>query len=193
MNENDDSPSSKGLLYQARLPLFWKCGADEVSDQQLVAAEDLNERMLQTLITLQEGHIESTEEAQERMPELIRIEAKLDMLLEWVSQLSPRADQGLESFPVRLGATGVSWEGALSHLPEKSEYLWLYLQLDERLPRPLQLFGRVVAVDVIDTGHSITLVFQDLGQRVTDLLEKVIFRQHRRGVALKRSHSVPEV
>ncbi len=104
MNENDDSPSSKGLLYQARLPLFWKCGADEVSDQQLVAAEDLNERMLQTLITLQEGHIESTEEAQERMPELIRIEAKLDMLLEWVSQLSPRVDQGLESFPVRLGA-----------------------------------------------------------------------------------------
>ncbi|MEJ1354696.1 MAG: PilZ domain-containing protein [Candidatus Sedimenticola sp. (ex Thyasira tokunagai)] len=187
MKKRDHDPLSNGLLYQAILPLRWEGASDGVTEQQLVAAEDHNERMLQALITLQERHLESQEEEQENAPELARIEAKLDMLMELVSQLKPQREQEEGRFSLKLGSRGISWQGCLSPLPQKDQSLWLYLQLDERLPKPLQLFGYVVTVEDVVGGHSITLVFEDLGQRVMDLLGKLIFRQHRREVALKRS------
>ncbi|MES9881908.1 MAG: PilZ domain-containing protein, partial [Sedimenticola sp.] len=184
-------PLSNGLLYQTALPLSWESVSDAATEPLLLAAEERNERMLQTLITLQEHHLEPQEEEQDRdrdrAPELARIEAKLDMLLELVSQLRPQQEPGEKRFSLRLGTGGISWEVKSLPLPKIDESLVLHLQLDERLPKPLELYGRVITVEKVGDGDAVTLKFTNLGQRVTDLLGKVIFRQHRREIALIRS------
>lgn len=186
MSVGDNDPLSGGLCYQESLAVHWEEASEGELPQWLIAADDLNERMLATLVTLQEGQAESQENDQERSPELVRIEAKLELLLEMVSQLMEVPGERGKCYPVHLGAEGVAWEGDLSPLPRVGQWLWLEVKLDGRLPKPLRFYGRVFSVEVSGPGHRVTLAFETLSQRVGDLLEKVIFRQHRRQVAMIR-------
>lgn len=187
MTINDNDPLSEGLMYEDQLPLGWMPLQEPVSDSQLIRTAEQNEHLLQGMITLQEHHSDTTEEDSENTNEIKRIELKLDLLLEIVSQLKKPCEEDPDTKPLRLGAKGIAWKSTGSPLPEAGQHLWVTLRLDPRLPRPLKLQGEVVAVDKGGEADRVLVKFQDLGQKVTELLEKIIFRHHRRQVAFLKA------
>lgn len=187
MTMNDNDPLSEGLVYEDELPLGWASLQTPVSDAQLIRTAEQNEHLLQSMITLQDHHSDSVEDDGENTSEIKRIELKLDLLLEVVSQLMKPCEEALKTSPLRLGAKGVAWKSTESSLPEVGQHLWVTLRLDTRLPRPVQLQGEVVAVDQEGDADRVLVKFLDLGQKVAEQLEKIIFRHHRRQVAFLKA------
>lgn len=145
-----------------------------------------NERFLRALSAMEE-HPEPSEDAEGLHPELVRLDLKVSLLMDLVGELLSR-QAGLPSpRPVRFNAKAIAWP-ADPGLPSQG-LVALELYLHPSLPRPLHLFARVG--DVEHTGDAVELVgvFVAMSDAVQDLVEKYIFRAHRRAVARQRSRA----
>ncbi|MET0048725.1 MAG: PilZ domain-containing protein [Sedimenticola sp.] len=175
-----------GLVYEAQLPLLCEAAPEQEMTLRLQGASDRNQRLLQCLIALDERGKESLDEDDERSAELMRLEAKVDMLLELVSGLVQQNESMGESVNLKLGAEGVGWEASESPF-SVGQQVWIYLHLDRRLPQALKLPAIISEISQQEDGRWLYASFLDQGERFSDLLQKVIFRHHRRQVALLRA------
>ena len=187
MNSNNDGPFESGLTHRQPMALSWETRQDS-EEPELLAAADGNARLLQTLPIFEERRAEQGEDETERSQDLLRLEAKLDTLLELVSELLRARRQRPLLVPVTLGADGMAWTQA-GEVPAPEQRIWVDLYVDEHLPRALRLAARVIAVNPDGNQYRVLVIFEHLGESVADLLEKLIFRHHRREVARIRSKS----
>ena len=58
------------------------------------------------------------------------------------------------------------------------------LYINPALPAPLCLYG---VIEAVGEGGWISIRFQDVTQTVRDLLEKMLFRHHRKTVAMRNA------
>lgn len=175
------SPSSLGsaLALEERLPLRW-CPLESPPCDPL-QRQQVNEDTLRVILSLDEHHhvTERHEEDAALAGELLRLESKLNLVLELVSQVLAHQLSLPPAVPVRLAAHRLEWQAA-SAAPSGSGIIELYASL--RYPRPLFLPATIEG-----TGNGwVHAVFDDLGEPVQDLLEQLIFRYHRRQVAATR-------
>ena len=82
MKEVPHNPQERGVSFDGTLYLDWTSRAGS-PESPLALENDRNQRLLRALLLFQESHREGAEEAGERSAELVRIEAKLDLLLTW--------------------------------------------------------------------------------------------------------------
>ena len=87
----------------------------------------------------------------------------------------------------RLGARGLEWFGASA--PAVGEAGLIHIYINPALPQPLKIPCSVVGERSDGTERVAQLQFRDLSEGVVDLLEKLIFRHHRRLVAGARASS----
>jgi hypothetical protein len=80
---------------------------------------------------------------------------------------------------VRFNALGAMWRGT-GTLPEAGEQGILEIYLRESLSEPLRMPGRVTSVT---PEGGIKVKFLPMGEAVSDILEKLAFRRHRRQIA----------
>ena len=66
---------------------------------------------------------------------------------------------------------------------KSGDVVCLTLHLLHELPRALQFYARLEAV----TGAYLRFVFLHNSQHVSDMLEKILFRYHRRKIAQQKS------
>lgn len=177
---------TSGLVFRQQLGLSWEPRENEENEKDDVA--EYNTKLLQMLPLFEERSSERGEEDVERTQELTRVERKLDLLLELVSEwIRTNRDQPPQ-VAVTLGAEAVSWlQEAESPLPEQQ--VWISLQIDQRLPAPLRLPARVVSVEAERNCHRVMVRFENISDTTAELLEKFIFRQHRREIARMRAQS----
>ncbi|GAB1596628.1 PilZ domain-containing protein [Lysobacter claricitrinus] len=120
-------------------------------------------------------------------PAIRRLEAKVDLLVGLVGALMQR-DQPAD--PVR--ALDWSARGAAvaldadAALPTVGEALVLRLQPSDTLPEALLLPAHVLAIEAVDGGNRAWLRFDPLPAGLEALLERHLFRLHRRAVAERR-------
>lgn len=180
---HDQTPDTfgAGLVLEDRLPLHWHINEspDAASHLQLS-----NEETLRVILSLDEHHIEASDENPEFAHEVQRLETKINLILELVSQVLARQLQLPEALPVRLAAHEIEWETATA--PAVGSLLLIEAYVCPRYPRPLLLPATVKD----STGGRVRAVFDDLGAPVQDLLEKLIFRHHRRLIAATRRGGV---
>lgn len=187
MNSKDDGTFDTGLTHRQQMALSWE-PPQRAEESRLRILAEANARLLQILPVFEEQRTEQVEEEAERSQDMLRLETKLDLLLELVSDLIREQQQWPMLAPVTLRADGMAWVQA-GRVPAPEQRIWVDLYIDQRLPRALRLAARVIAVNEEGERHRIVVGFEQLGENVSELLEKLIFRHHRREVARMRSKS----
>ncbi|MBS0394286.1 MAG: PilZ domain-containing protein, partial [Proteobacteria bacterium] len=109
------------------------------------------------------------------------LEAKVNVLIQLVARL---LDQGAHLPPVRnvrLHADGLEWQVEDEEVQPGVGLVRLHVS--RHFPQPLVLPGRVLGVREDSEGRWVHFVFEGLTAGVAELLQRLIFRHHRRLVA----------
>ncbi|WP_273438366.1 PilZ domain-containing protein [Sedimenticola selenatireducens] len=185
-NQQDDQ-NSRGVSFSGTMPVQWEERALDGPLSRL-ETDEKNARLLKAMLVSQDLQYEYGDESGDRgVADLARVEAKLDLLLDMVSQLLRSEQQDAIQTTVVLWLSGASWISSDDHLPSVGERLWLALYIDSRLAQPLRL--PVLVTDITSHGGTseITVAFESLDEPVEDLMGKLIFRQHRRMIAQQKA------
>ncbi|HMK84756.1 MAG TPA: PilZ domain-containing protein [Steroidobacteraceae bacterium] len=168
-----------GLVYEELLPLAW---AEGPLPQGLVLARlnADNHQLLGAESSLDEVRVPEAlkEESPGLLHELQRLEYKLNILLRLTAEISARSAPLPPAQPTRLGATGLEWVGARSPAVGATGLVLIYI--NPALPQPLRIPSAVIGERMQGAERVAQLEFRELSDSVVDLLEKLIFRHHRR-------------
>jgi hypothetical protein len=169
------------LAFQSVLPVHWR-PTPNPSERDLAAVfADRNVRLLQAWDAMEEhGPTEKADDNSPAAADLMRLELKLNLLLDLVGQILATNRPRPQAVPVRFNALGAVWRSAGGALPEAGAQGVAEIYLHDALAEPLRLPGRVT--NVTPDGH-IKVKFLPLGEAVADLIEKLAFRRHRRQIA----------
>lgn len=176
MNQSGQSDS---LVFQGRLPAAFKAIVEIPSPSTLAISNEKNEHTLRSsLISNEPAEIEDNDDLAQHLK---RQEAKIDLLMDMVKELLSRQSQMPQEVDLKLTADGVDWHDSDLVLTE-SDCVEVDVYITPAIPKALRFYGRVSQSSNGD--HQVQFV--GVSQQVTDLLEKIIFRHHRRAVAQQR-------
>ncbi len=178
-----ESKQSGSLVYDGLLPVSIQPVDAMPSDNTLVMVNEKNEHSLRSSLVGNDNF--DLEEHDELGQYLKRQEAKIDLLLDMVTELLTQQKRLPEERQLRLTPHGLQWQTSESDLPTDT-CVEILLYLTPSLPRPLRFFGTVKAKS---KNHSVDFIA--VSQQVTQLLEKLLFRHHRRAVAQQRQRRQP--
>jgi hypothetical protein len=172
------------LAYHDILPVAWRPLPDEIDPELAASYASTNARVLQAAAALQEqGQLDKLDENSPHAADLLRIELKINLLLDVVGRLLTANQPRPPTVAVRFNALGATFQ-APEPLPRPGDQGSVDIYLRECVVEPLRLIGRVA--NVSPTGE-IKVRFLPPGEAVSDLLEKLAFRRHRRQVAGSRN------
>ena len=191
MTKNNSEQLGEGVIYKDIIPLKWRDILREELEFSYLSLQDANEEVLRFITTLDDFHVENQDELGSASgSDLSRIEFKLNLLLDMVTQLVEREMAMPEAVPITLGSAGIEWMSNV--VPGEGALLELSLYLHHKYPRPLIVIGEVLSVTPIEGGigrYLVRLAYETMSAPVQSGLEKIIFRQHRRSIAQSRRGS----
>jgi hypothetical protein len=171
-----------GLTFEELLPLAWVAGALP-EGLELARLNTDNHQLLGAEASLEEVRVAEAlakEESPALLHELQRLEFKLNVLLRLVADLAARSSALPAPQAVRLGARGLEWSGATA---PKSGCGVVHIYINTALPQPLKIPCEVAGERQKNGERVVQLKFRDLSESVVHMLEKLIFRHHRRLIA----------
>jgi len=173
---------SDGLVLEHSLPLAWNSGAlpEGAALGRLNAA---NHQLLGAEASLEEARVHEAlkDESPALVHELQRLEFKLNLLLRLTSEIAIRHSALPDPCAIRLSARGLEWLGPGA--PEVGSAGVLEIFINPTLPQALKLPCRVVSKHPSSKEQAVQLRFEGLSEPVIELIDKLIFRHHRRLVA----------
>jgi len=171
------------LAYQDVLPVLWRQMPNPADREVAAGFAERNLTVLQAWEAMDEhGPVEKTEESAPYAADLMRLDLKINLLLDLVGQILAANRPRPPAVPVRFNALGGMWRST-GPLPEAGEQGIAEIYLHDCLAQPLRLPGRVTSVT--PDGH-VKVRFSPVGEAVADLIEKLAFRRHRRQIAGSR-------
>ncbi len=174
-----------GLIFEELLPLAWTPGP-LLMGIDLARMNSDNQQLLIAEASLDEVRVHEAlkDESTALVHELQRLEYKLNLLLRLVANLAIRDSNLPAPQRFRVSSKGLEWFGELAPATGGTGVVSAYI--NPALPQPLQVPCSVIGERTLE-GHRIAqLRFNGLSDAVVDLLEKLIFRHHRRSVAGSR-------
>lgn len=139
-----------------------------------------NLRLLQACAALEEhGQIEKPDEDSPHAADIMRIDLKINLLLDLVGHVVARSQSRPAAVPVRFNTHGIVWTQT-APAPQAGTRGIVEIHLRDALVEPLALPG-VVAEGSAD-GH-VHVRFEGLHETVADHIERLVFRRHRRQIA----------
>lgn len=168
------------LAYIDVVPLRWTALPEPAGPDLAIAQSEHNLRLLQALTALEDrGPAEKTDENSPHSADLMRLEFKVNLLLDLVGQILVKEQPRPPAIPMRFNAHGAIWRTQDGQL-RPGEIGQLEIWLRAALVEPLRMFGRIVSVGV---DRRVKLRFEPVGKPVEDLIEKLAFQRHRRQIA----------
>jgi hypothetical protein len=172
------------LAYQDILPVAWRQLGDSIDPDLAASYTASNVRVLQACTALQEqGQMEKADENNPHSADFLRIELKINLLLDVVGRILAANQPRPPSVAIRFNALGATFQGTAPY-PRPGAQGAVEIYLRECVAEPLRLIGRVANVSA---GGEIKVRFLPPGEAAADLLEKLAFRRHRRQVAGSRN------
>jgi Atypical PilZ domain, cyclic di-GMP receptor len=177
-----------GLIFDELLPLSWWPGQSP-QGLELARLNADNQQLLGAESSLDEVRVSEAlkEESPALQHELQRLEYKLNILLRLTADIAMRSATLPPAQKTRLGARGLEWFGATA--PAVGEAGLIHVYINPALPQPLKIPCTVIGERSEGIERIAQLQFRDVSEGVVDLLEKLIFRHHRRLVAGARASS----
>jgi len=192
INDMTDSgtESEQGLIYEDLLPLKWQTLTGEPSSLEMAKLDAGNEEVLRFIDVLDEHPGESAGEHPSINQELAKVEIKFDLLLNMLTQLLSVYFPLPAPVNVRLTPFGVQWTSQTIVNPESRGLIEIYL--NSRCPRALVFPARVEHAEQDGQEYRVSVQFTEMSDPIRERLEKMIFRHHRREVALARRRLMPD-
>jgi hypothetical protein len=171
------------LAYGDVLPVSWQKLPGPLTPDIAAHWAEHNLRLLHACAAIEERRTpEKPDETAPYAADLLRLDLKLNLMLDLVGQLLIENHPRPAARAVRFNALGAIWQ-AEGAAPPKGERGVLEVYLRECLVQPLHLAGRI---DSVDAQGMVEARFDATGQAVAELIEKLAFRRHRRLVAHHR-------
>ncbi|HEX7013758.1 MAG TPA: PilZ domain-containing protein [Steroidobacteraceae bacterium] len=168
------------LAYEDVLPVAWKRLPEPVDPAVIGSFADRNLRVLQALAALEEhGPIEKGDESSPHAADIMRLDLKVNLLLDMVGALLVRTHPRPPATAIRFNAIGGVWQ-ATAPYPELGTQGVLEIYVRDCIAAPLCLVGRIASVG---PDGRVKVRFVPPGEHISDLMEKLAFRKHRRQVA----------
>jgi len=177
-------PLEEGLALRDVLPLSWQEANAPLGDLQLAYLNESNESVLRVISLLEEHRPEGVDEHGGISAELVRLDNKINMLLDLVNRLLQFHINLPPAVPVTLTIGNMEWRS--KEAPPAGSLITVQLYLHASYPIPLRLPASVQAVEDRDGEKCVQVVLAGLSGPVSDRLEKLLFRHHRRAVAHAR-------
>jgi hypothetical protein len=176
-----DSFLGDGLIFEDTMPLAWAPGP--LAEDQFARLNADNQQLLAAYATLDEVRVHEVlkDESPALVHELQRLDFKLNILLRLTADLAMRQSGVPPARRVRFSATGLEWIG--DDAPTEGSTGLLVLYVNAVLPQPLQFPATVIGGGLHKEGRTAWLQFTGLSESVVELIEKLIFRHHRRLIA----------
>lgn len=167
------------------------CELDLPADFQLGSATvraSAAEAVLRGVAQVEDQRVDDGgDERGEASPALLRMEAKLDLMLVLVGQLARQAGHALPLRPLRWSRRGIRLETGTRSGAQAGAAGTLKLQPASWLPENIELPVTVLAEAASGNGgYFLWLRFDDLGPALETALERHLFRLHRRQIAESR-------
>ena len=181
-----DAGDDGGLAYSDNIALAWTTLERDPDPTHLARVNAANEEFLRAVSVVGDagGAFELPESAGVVAQEMARLDLKLNLLLDLVATLIYRQLDIPDTTPVSLSAYTVAWRG---DVPAPGARVCLELYIQRGLPKPLCCYGEVISSDEEFSSGAARVRFTGLTGAARSWLEKFIFRQHRREIALRRS------
>jgi hypothetical protein len=168
------------LAYEDVVPVAWRPLPANFDQAIIGTFADANLRVLQSLTALEEhGQIDKVDENSPNAAYLMRLDLKVNLLLDMVGQLLRASRPRPRPASIRFNTLGAVWQGTPPH-PDLGNQGVLEVYLRDCIAEPLRLLGRIA--NVAPDGR-VKARFIPPGEHITDLMEKLAFRKHRRQVA----------
>lgn len=171
---------SERLVYEDRIHLACTVSNGSWDERQQAEMRERNLHILATLDALEERRGDIDEESP-LLQELVRIDNKLNVLMDIVTRLlvpdsvlPPRVD-------IRMNAAGALLPSGL--VPANGERISLRMHIDALRALPLEFAALRQAGPTPDT---VFLAFEPMDDALREALERFVFRHHRRKVAEAR-------
>jgi hypothetical protein len=167
------------LAYEDVLPVGWRALARPLDLAAVTALTERNVRTLQVYATIEEqGPVEKAEDKSLHSADLLRLEVKMNLVLELMGKLLTAQEPRPPAAPLKFNALGAVWRSQAP--PKQGEQGLLDIYLRECLAQPLTL---IASVTQVSTDGQVKVAFAPPGEATADLIEKLAFRRHRRHVA----------
>jgi hypothetical protein len=167
------------LAYQDVLPVGWKPLSKAPDLPTVTSMADGNIRILQVCAAIEEqGAVEKKDEKSPHHADIMRLEVKMNLLLDLMGQLLAAAKPRPPATVIRFNALGGVWKSAAP--PRVGEQGLLEIYLRDSLPQPLTMIANITHVS---PDGQVRATFSPPGEAAADLIEKLAFRRHRRQVA----------
>lgn len=171
--------SNEGLIFRGEIPLVVNRLDKLPGEFELAKANRSNEVLLKTSLLVNENP--DLDEHHELAPFLLKQDIKINLILDLLSELirdkagTPTAEHIQLSPEALVLETNQVVDGA-------SAFAKLNLYLIAEVPKPLEFFATV-----IPSAEGCRFEFQQMDPCVKDQLEKILFRYHRRKIALQKA------
>jgi hypothetical protein len=167
------------LAYQDLLPVGWRPLSKAPDLATVTSITDSNIRILQVCAAIEEqGAVEKKDEKSPHSADIMRLEVKMNLLLDLMGQLIATSQPRPPATVIRFNALGGVWNSTVAHRVGEQGMLEIYLR--DSLPRPLTLIANITQVR---PDGQVRAAFSPPGEAASDLIEKLAFRRHRRQVA----------
>ena len=171
------------LAYEDLLPVRWVPHPKRIDDVTAQHLAERNIRVLQACDALEEyGQLDKSksDEDSPHSADIMRLDFKLNLLLDLASQLLAQSQSRPASMQIRLNAMGASWKS--DSPPAPGTHGVLEVGIRDLIVQPLNLPADAVA----GAPGEARVRFLSLGEVVADHIEKLVFRRHRRKIAGSR-------
>jgi hypothetical protein len=168
------------LAYQDLLPVRWVPHDKQVDDLTAQHLADRNVRVLQACDALEEyGQTEKADVESPHSADLMRLDFKINLLLDLASQLLAASQTRAAPVPIQLNSMGAIWKHEGAPLAPGAHGI-LEVGIRDLVVQPLNLPSQIVPGAAPDEARA---RFNALGEVVADHIERLVFRRHRRKIA----------
>lgn len=189
MNIARNESEFDGLALHDFLPLSWEpsplADPGELEHYNMETA-----RALQAVALFEEAPKELTNDANPENQQMQHLEAKVDVLLSLVTRLVSHQDGMPRRHNTVLRADSLEWTGPAVDQVKTGDLGVIVLYPNPLLPLPFRLAARIVGTVERSNAKWRLTRFDHLSPLVSVGLEKLVFRRHRRQVAISRGTDV---
>lgn len=179
-----NDPLSDKLVYQDNLALSCSIVDWPMDPAALLDINQQNIQLLEALLILGEILPELEEPKDQVLQEIRYLDVKINLMLSWLGTLMNQQQDRPATHSIHLCSAGLAFDS--DNPVGTGEDVMLDIYLSEQFPQPLRLPASVISSDKCEQYYTVVVYFQGLSEQVTDLLDKFVFRQHRRLVAMSR-------
>ncbi len=176
----ESTTSSNALTFRTSVPLQWQALKELDVDAGLETWQTKNLKTISSMMLLEHPVREPLEDNSETSTHLLRLDMKINLVLDLLKQLMQSQQALPESLPIEMSADGITWAGKV--FPEKGQLVLLDIYLCELYPLPLSLPAELRQ----SSDSACHADFISLGEVLSDRLEQLIFLYHRRQIAESR-------